>query len=148
MMPLHDTEAGTALGVQNQLPLENVQPSFNLPEDGARPEDKQEEESARRATGEAGASDEEQDVDALPEIFRLVMAKDFRELFLLYLGEDQGEMLSLHRTWRTHLGSNRKQPVSNWYAKGEQAQEKRSDSYDSSLFYHYTKPGNRFTGAM
>lgn len=148
MIPLQESEAGATIGVANRIPLENVQPSFNLPDDGARPEDKPEEEAARRFAEEAGESDQENSVQTLPEIFQLVIAKDFRELFLLYLGEHQGEMLSMHRTWRSHLGSNRKQPVSNWYAQGEKAQDQRSNSYDSSLFYHYTKPGARFTGAM
>jgi hypothetical protein len=146
-MPLQETEAGTALGVQNQQPLENVQPSFSLPDDGARPEDKQEEEAPQQQAEELRESDDEQ-VKPLPEIFRLVIPKDFRELFFLYLGKDQGKILDLHRTWRSHLGSNRKQPVSEWYSQGEQAESLRSDSYSDTLFYHYTKPGERFTGAM
>jgi hypothetical protein len=57
-------------------------------------------------------------------------------------------MLDLHRNWRSHLESNRKQPVSGWYAQGEKAEGQRDNSYSETLFYHYTKPGERFTGAM
>ena len=148
LIPAQNADAATAAVIQNPQPLSNVVPTFNLPEEGAKPEDKEKQEQQRLAeqAGE-GENGEEQQVQ-VPEIFKLVMNRDFRELLKFYLGVDEKQLWITIKKARLFNDVENVRPVSGFYTRKSDSEAVRDNLYKETLFYHYSSPGSRFKGAM
>lgn len=146
LTPAQSTEGGAPLGIQNPVPFENVVPTFNLPDDGAKPEDKHSKNSQQRP--EELEEGSESGSEPIPEMFQLVMPQDFRELFYLYLGQNEFDLLRVVKKFRLFNNIEKLKPYSGFYIKSSQSREMRTDSYQTTLFYHYNRPGERFTGNL
>lgn len=142
MIPAQPTEGGTP--ILGQIPFDPamVVPMPNLPDDGSRPEDKHSKNEQEKAEAKKQADEE------LPEIFQLIMARQFTELFRFYFFVYDSETWMIKKKWRELLGVHAFDPLPFAMKKSPEVHEKRTHRYEYSIFYHNTKPGKRFTGAI
>lgn len=149
LIPTQNTESGAPVGAQHHpIPLENVIPAFSLPDQGSRTEDKEEENQQQAGSAREGEETAANEQQPLPEIFSVVMPPDFRELFQLFYSLEENQFVLMKRRFRIRNDVHSLKPYSGWYLDEEQSSGQRENSYKETLFYHYTRPGNRFKGAM
>jgi len=148
LIPGQTTEAGAPIGTQqNLVPFENVVPTFNVPDDGAKPEDKQEEEGPEKHrfdVDEAPLSEE----GSNPELFVLVTPENFRDLFRLYLGSDERQLLQIVKKMRLFNKIDDTESYSGFFIDNINDEDIREASYSKTTFYHYNFPGKRFKGLL
>ncbi len=142
MLPPQTEAGGTPL--LGSLPFDpaNVAALANLPEDGARPEDKH---SKNQQTKTEKENSEEPE---LPEIFSLIMGKDFSELLRFYFFLYGGETWFVKKKWREILGVDALDPIPFSMKKASHIHERRLILYEYSILFHVSMPGKRFSGSM
>lgn len=147
LMPTQQADAGVVAQQNTPQPLSNVVPAFRMPDDGSRPEDKEQDnkDSYAQLNEEINEENGEQ---ALPEIFKLAAQPQFRELLQFYLGVDEGQLwVKMHKA-RLLNEVEHMRPYSGMFTQKSDSQEVRSNTYGKTLFYHYAMPGKRFKGQM
>jgi len=147
LIPGQNTEAGAPIGLQNQIPFENVVPTFKLPEEGAKPEDKHEDDKAQLQQEAEEAGNSENDSEA-PEIFNIVLQQNFRELFNLYLGNDERSLMRVVKKMRLFNNVEQKQTYSGMFLSEVDSKPLRSSTYSKTTFYYQNFPGKQFTGSL
>lgn len=145
LMPAQPSESGAPVMVQNPVPFQSVTPTRNLPDEGSRPDDKDPKNKNEYQNIE---EDERVEHRQLPESFMLIMAPDFRDLFLSYLKEETFPLVQARREQRSQNGVGYLKPFSEPYAKMTKNFTQREENHQEVLMYHYRRPGNRFKGKM
>ena len=145
LMPSQPTETG-APAIPQPIQLGDIAPAFNLPEDGSKPEDKNPKSKNPQVATESDIPDEE--VEVLPEMFLLALTNDFRSLLSFFLAGSSQEYFALKKVMQEHHGLQPGKVYSGVYRSGNAALETRDSSHRQTMFYHKSRPGNRFKGLM
>lgn len=139
------TDAGAPILNFNPLPPTSVAPTFNLPKDGQRPEDKHP-KNKNPYVNEANESEVKQ--DELPENFKLVLAPDFFEIFKSFYESPQGDLAYKQRLFRLSNGMKEHKVYSTMYQKIPNNRVKRDLALEQTVMYHKSRPGSRFIGQI
>ncbi|TNE72120.1 hypothetical protein EP331_07890 [bacterium] len=140
------TEAGTPIVGPNPIQSFTVSPTFNLPKDGQRPEDKHPKNKNPYQRTEAEIEVVE---DQLPENFKLILSPDFHEIFKAFF-ETQGttHLAETKRLFRLSNGMKENTTFSRMYQKMPDSKQKRQEATNMVMLYHTNRPGARFVGSM
>lgn len=139
------TEAGAPIVGPNPIQSVTVSPTFNLPENGQRPEDKHPKNKNPYAQK---AEEKEIQDDVLPESFKLILGPDFSEIFKAFFDAHTVRLAEAQRLFRLSNGMKENMVYSKMYQKMPVTRIKRETVMESVLMYHYNRPGARFVGSM
>lgn len=139
------TDAGAPILTANPFPPVNVTPTFNLPKDGQRPEDKNPKNKNPYSgeINEVGAVE-----DVLPESFKLILSPDFHEIFKAFFDNANSKISMAQRLFRLSNGMREHKVYSVMYQKMPDSLVKREKALEQVLLYHYNRPGTRFLGQI
>lgn len=139
------TEAGAPILTVNPFPPTNVTPTFNVPKDGQRPEDK----NPKNKNPYSGETTETSAIEnELPESFKLILSPDFHEIFKAFFENANAKISMTQRLFRLSNGMREHKVYSVMYQKMPDSIIKREKNLEQVLLYHYNRPGSRFLGKI
>lgn len=148
VMPQPTAEGGAAVAASAIQPQNPIIPTFELPKDGAKPEDRKQKDGKQYSAEELERIEAQKTQESFSLLTQLVLKPSFADLFYQLYDGKISEVDSLQRKAFTEAGVGNKGTYSKWVLSRPEANDKRADSYDSTIFYHNNPPGFRFKGKM
>lgn len=142
LVPTPPTEAGAPLAASERLPFSSVMPSPILPEEGSRTDDRHSRNDQPRT------EQEEEYQEELPEVFQLIIGPDFATFLRFLSVEAHDRIFKITKEIQRLRKITRNFLYPEYFVKTDPMKVSITESYTSVNFYHETRPGKRFKGAM
>lgn len=143
LMPNAPTDSGAPLFAGEVMPFSSVMPTANLPDDGHRTDDKHHKEKMEKSE-----NDEKTAAPSLPEIFKIILGRDFASILRFLSVEGHQKLFSITKFIQEQRGLDMSFLYPEYFVRTTQMHEEIKEQYNQVVFYHYTRPGERFKGAM
>lgn len=143
MLPNAPTDSGAPLFAGEVMPFSSVMPTANLPEDGHKTDDKHQKEKSEKSENEESTS-----APSLPEIFKVILGRDFATILRFLSVEGHQKLFSITKFIQEQRGLDMSFLYPEYFVQTDSMRAEITNQYNQVVFYHYTRPGARFKGAM
>lgn len=148
VIPQPTAEGGAAVAASAIQPQNPIVPTFKLPQDGSKPEDRKQNDSKQYSAEELERIEAKNKAEAFSLLSDLSLKTSFADLFYQLYDGKMANVDFLQRKVFSEAAIGHKGTYSKWMLSKPTANELRTFSYDQTVFYHKTPLGQRFKGSM
>lgn len=148
VIPPPPSEGGAAVAASAIQPQNPIVPTFAMPKDGSKPEDKKFEDDRQKSAREYQQIEEEKQEQRFSALSALSLRPSFADMYYALYNGKVSTVDSMQRKAFSEAGIKANGTFSAMINKNPEQVTKRRHSYDRVIFYHKTVPGTRFRGQM
>jgi hypothetical protein len=148
VIPPPPSEGGAAVAASAIQPQNPIVPTFAMPKDGSKPEDKKFQDDRQKSAQEYKEIEEQEQQQRFTALSDLSLRPSFADMFYALYKGTVSSIDSLQRKALSEAGISANGTFSNFINQNPEQGLKRYQSYDKVIFYHETVPGTRFRGQM
>jgi hypothetical protein len=148
IIPPPTAEGGAAVAASAIQPQNPIVPTFKLPNDGAKPEDRKFKDGRQYSAEELKDQEADKASASFLALSEMVLKPSFADMFYRLYDGKVSEVDTLQRQAFEKADIGTKGTYSRLLLTNPEAVTKRRNSYDRIGFYHETPPGVRFKGKM
>lgn len=148
VIPPPPSEGGSAVPASAIQPQNPIVPTFAMPKDGSKPEDKKFNDDRQKSAQEFQEIEEKKRQQKFQALTDLGLKPSFADMFYALFNGSVSIIDDMQRKAFAQAGIKANGTFSAVINQNPEQANRRHISYDSVIFYHEKVPGTRFRGQM